>query len=337
MRSQFVADRDSGMMLQALPLYGRIDPRKAQPPPAPTLKYEPASGGAVYYSPLRYPGGKKDLAGFVSAVCRIHGIDGHYVEPYAGGAAIGLQLLLTGQVRKITINDLDRSVYAFWKAITMDPDGFCSRIRRTRISANSWNAAHKVQKNKKHASIRDLGFSTFFLNRTNYSGILNAGMMGGASQASPYGMGCRFDKKTLIDRIKKIAEWKKSIHVSNKDAMDLVSELSVGQGKNTLYYFDPPYYAKGAYLYMNHYKNRHHEEVARTIQKIRRSKWIVSYDNARKITRLYSGYQRKKYSLRHTARSSRFGGEVLFFSKNLRRIDEAVAEIPRRGTDHPRR
>lgn len=271
------------------------------------------------------------MASFVSAVCRVHEIDGHYVEPYAGGAAIGLQLLLTGRMKEITINDLDRSVYAFWKAIMMDPDGFCSRIRDTRISANSWNAAHEVQKNKKYENIMDLGFSTFFLNRTNYSGILNAGMMGGMSQTSPYGIDCRFDKKTLIKRIRKIVEWKRKIHVSNKDAMDLVSDLSEKQGKNTLYYFDPPYYSKGAYLYMNHYKSRHHEDVARAIQKIRRAKWIVSYDNARKITKLYSGYRYKKYSLRHTARSSRLGGEVLFFSKNLSRINEATVEIPRRG------
>ena len=283
----------------------------------------------MYYSPFRYPGGKRKLARFIASVCRIHNIDGHYVEPYAGGAAVGLELLLTDQVKEITINDLDRSVYAFWKSVMMNPEELCSRIQETRIDAESWNAAHEIQKNKRYAKILDLGFSTFFLNRTNYSGILNGGRIGGKSQTGKYGMDARFNKQSLIERIMKISEQKKHIHVHNMDAMDLVARLSEKQSmQNTFYYFDPPYYAKGACLYMNHYKKTDHEDIAKCIQRIRQSKWIVSYDNVPDIKNYYSGRRIQTCSLYHTARSAHLGNEILFFSDNLTRLDEVIMEIP---------
>ena len=285
----------------------------------------------MYYSPLRYPGGKRKLASFVASVCRVHNIDGHYVEPYAGGAAVGLELLLTDQVKEITINDLDRSVYAFWKSVTMNPEEICSRIQKTQINVKNWNAAREIQKNKKHANILDLGFSTFFLNRTNYSGILNAGMLGGKNQTGQYRIDARFNKQNLIERIMRISEQKKHIHVYNMDAMDLVARLSEKQNmQNTLYYFDPPYYAKGAYLYMNHYRKTDHEDIAKCIQRIRHSKWIVSYDDVLEIRNYYSGRHSQPCSLYHTARSARLGNEILFFSDNLTNLDKIVAEIPNR-------
>ena len=251
------------------------------------------------------------------------------MEPYAGGAAVGLNLLFTDQVREITINDLDRSVYAFWKSVITYPEKLCSRIRETKIDVETWNTARKIQKNKKHANVLDLGFSTFFLNRTNYSGILNAGMLGGKSQASQYGIGARFNKQDLIERILRISERRKHIHVYNRDSMDLITWLAKKQNvHNTLYYFDPPYYAKGAYLYMNYYKKTDHEDIAKCIQKIKHAKWIVSYDNVSDIKKYYSGYHSLTYSLAHTARSTRLGNEILFFSDNLDRVDMAVMEIP---------
>ena len=283
----------------------------------------------MYYSPLRYPGGKRKLARFIASVCRIHGIDGHYVEPYAGGAAVGLDLLFTDQVKEITINDLDRSVYAFWKSIMIDPEEICSRIRTTRINVNNWNAAREIQKNKRRADILDLGFSTFFLNRTNYSGILNAGMLGGRNQTGQYRIDARFNKQNLIERIMRISERKKDIHVYNMDAMNLVTWLSEKHGmQNTLYYFDPPYYAKGAYLYMNHYRKIDHEDIAKCIQKIGQSKWIVSYDDVQEIRNYYSERRSEPCSIYHTAKSAHLGNEILFFSDNLTRLDNVVMEIP---------
>jgi DNA adenine methylase len=84
-----------------------------------------------FYSPLRYPGGKNKLAKFVASLCKKNNINGHYIEPYAGGASVALYLLLEGHVKEITINDLDRSVYAFWHSILNETEKFCNKIIET--------------------------------------------------------------------------------------------------------------------------------------------------------------------------------------------------------------
>ena len=70
-----------------------------------------------FYSPLRYPGGKNKLSAFIAKICIDNNINGHYVEPYSGGASVALFLLLEGFVNKITINDKDRAIYAFWYCV----------------------------------------------------------------------------------------------------------------------------------------------------------------------------------------------------------------------------
>jgi len=282
----------------------------------------------MYYSPLRYPGGKRKLANFVKSVCKVNHIDGHYVEPYAGGAGVGLELLLTDTIKEITINDLDRSIYAFWESVVKHPQELCSMIRRARVNVKTWDRAHKIQMDKQHADILELGFSTFFLNRTNYSGIIKGGILGGREQQGVNLIDCRFNKQELIARIMAIAERRKHIHVRNDDAVELISTMPEKDDENTLYYFDPPYYAKGVWLYMNHYDDADHKRLADAIQKIKRARWIVSYDDVNNIRRNYSRYRDHTYTLYHTAKSSRRGREIMFFSDNLAMLDDMIMKVP---------
>ena len=227
-----------------------------------------------FYSPLRYPGGKNKLAKFIVSICKQNNVSGHYVEPYAGGASVALHLLFNGHVKEITINDYDKAIYAFWYSVIYDTDNFCRKIKNVEVTLNNWRKQKKIQDNKdKEKNLLKLGFSTFFLNRTNYSGIIDGGMIGGVSQKSEYKIDCRFNKEELINRIKFIAIHKKYIHLKNMDALDLVRE--VNKNKNTIFYFDPPYYLKGPSLYMNHYSHEDHEKVSREIKKIKNAKWAA--------------------------------------------------------------
>lgn len=271
-----------------------------------------------FYSPLRYPGGKNKLANFIALICKKNNIDGHYIEPYAGGASVALFLLFNGYVTKITINDFDRSIYAFWYSILNDTEKFCRIIKRTEINIKNWKKYKEIQKNKTRVSLFKLGFSTFFLNRTNMSGIINAGVIGGIKQRGKYKMNCRFNKQKLINRIKKIAEHKNKIHVYNLDAIELVKKIQKkSKNTQTIFYFDPPYYIKGSSLYANHYQHDNHNEVSKMIKKIKNSRWIISYDNVQQIKSLYRGFKKIEYSLRYTAHKPKEGNEVLFFDKNL--------------------
>lgn len=272
----------------------------------------------MFYSPLRYPGGKNKLAKFVALVCEKNNINGHYIEPYAGGASVALYLLINGFVKEITINDFDRAIYAFWHSVFNNTEKFCKKIKNTEISIDNWKKFKKIHTNKISADLFDLGFATFFLNRTNHSGVLDGGIIGGVGQKGNYKIDCRFNKEDLIKRIKLLVKYKKNIHLCNLDALKLIDAIQKNsQSQNVIFYFDPPYYLKGPSLYMNHYKSNDHKEVSEKIKTIKNFKWIVSYDNTAQIKKLYFDVRKKEYSFFHTANKIKEGKEILFFSKNL--------------------
>ena len=269
----------------------------------------------MFRSPLRYPGGKNRLAAFIAKICVDQNINGHYVEPYAGGASIALFLLLEGFVEKITINDKDRSIYSLWYCILHRKEELISLIKKTDISLTNWYLQKDIQKNKEAADILELGFSTLFLNRTNRSGIINGGMIGGKKQIGDYKLDCRFNKNVIIQRIENIAKRKEDITLYNVDAMTLIDRVvNLYNSERTILYFDPPYYLKASSLYLNYYDFEDHRKVSDKIKSITNFRWIVSYDNVEEIRNLYADYPKKEYSFNHSAHSSRIGNEILFFS-----------------------
>jgi DNA adenine methylase len=271
----------------------------------------------MFYSPLRYPGGKNKLSAFIAKICIDNNIDGHYVEPYSGGASVALFLLMEGFVEKITINDRDRSIYAFWHSVLNKTEQLCEKIENAKLTIVEWKKQKAFQTNKKNADLLDLGFSTFYLNRTNRSGIINAGVMGGIKQTGNYLMDCRFNKTELIQRIKNIASNKKNIRLYKKDAVKLIDKIEEAQNDNIVFYFDPPYYLKASTLYMNHYEDKNHKKVSDKIKSIQNIKWIVSYDNVPEIQKLYAECPKKEFSFKHTAYEIREGNEIMFFSDNI--------------------
>lgn len=275
----------------------------------------------MLYSPLRYPGGKNKLAQFLAQVCIDHKIDSHYVEPYAGWASVALYLLIEWHVERITINDLDRSIYAFWHCVLYETEKFCRKIQRTEITIENWRKQKEVQKKKGKAKLFDLGFSTFFLNRTNRSGILRAWAIWGLKQEWDYRIDCRFNKTELISRIRKIAECKDKITLCNLDAIELIHKMSQeSNNSKTIFYFDPPYYIHGESLYVNHYIHKDHEEISNAIAKIDNIHWIVSYDNTPEIETIYNWVPEDrtiKYSFNHSAYKAREWKEIIFSSKNI--------------------
>ncbi len=272
----------------------------------------------MFYSPLRYPGGKNKLSAFIAKICIDNNINGHYVEPYSGGASVALFLLIEGFVDKITINDRDRSIYAFWYSVLNKTNELCELIETAELTISEWKKQKDIQTNKKTVDLLTLGFSTFYLNRTNRSGIINGGVMGGVEQNGNYLMNCRFNKVELIQRIRLIAKHKKNIRLYRKDAIKLIDKIQQeANSENVVFYFDPPYYLKASTLYMNHYENKNHKKVSEKIKAIQNIKWIVSYDNVPEIKELYADCDKKEFSFKHTAYESRIGKEIIFFSDNL--------------------
>lgn len=275
----------------------------------------------MFYSPLRYPGGKNRLAPLFAETCRLNRICGHYIEPYCGGASVALSLVIGGVVERATINDMDRSIYAFWYSVLNYTDKLCSKIESTEITVDEWRAQKSVQKRKGRIDLLSLGFSTLYLNRTSHSGVLNGGVIGGFDQKSDYKLDCRFNRESTVEKIRTIAMEKKRIRVTNKDALQLLVKGTPGErGDNVLFYLDPPYFEKGARLYMNHYNLPQHQAVANAVRALD-SNWVVSYDNVAEIRNVYSwvgSQQSITYTLNHNVRSPRAGNEVMYFSESLK-------------------
>ena len=270
-----------------------------------------------YHSPLRYPGGKTKLTEYVKALFRHNKLmDGHYVEPYAGGASIALELVIQEFASHVHINDIDPSVWAFWHSVLNDSENLCSKISNTAVNMTSWFEQKEIQKNKKSVDTLALGFSTFFLNRTNRSGILKAGVIGGKNQDGNFKIDARFKKEELIRRIELISENRSKISLYNLDAIELLSDIVPKLPKKTLVYLDPPYYIKGGDLYEHHYKHDDHAAVARAALAITQH-CMVSYDDVPQIRELYKDFQSVSYSLNYCAQNRYRGTEAIFLDNSL--------------------
>lgn len=271
-----------------------------------------------FYSPLRYPGGKGKVVDCVKSILRENSLlDCTYVEPYVGGGSVALGLLFDEYVSKIIINDKDRSIYAFWYSVLKDTSALCAKILETPTTIDSWHEQKEIQKDKGQVNLLNLGFSTFFLNRTNRSGILKAGVIGGLQQTGNYLINARYNKEDLINRIQRIADYKDRIEVCNVDAADLVTKLSKESSNKMFYYLDPPYYKNGKGLYMNYYKDSDHKSIAEVITNMQHCAWIVSYDKVEFIEKLYAKYRQVPFELNYSVANGHRGTEIMIFSDKL--------------------
>jgi DNA adenine methylase len=268
-----------------------------------------------YYSPLRYPGGKTILFPFLVKKIEESGLrDVTYVEPYAGGAGAALALLMNEVVDHIVINDLDKAIYAFWRSAIFETDRFIKKIEHTPVTVKEWRKQKAIYENKRSKRF-DLGFATFFLNRTNRSGILNGGPIGGLDQTGKWKIDARYNKKALSKRIREIAEYKGRITVTNEDGVDVISRYL--RKKNTFIYLDPPYYEKAADLYLNIFEQKDHARLAKKLNAHPDATWLLTYDNQPEIRKLYTDRTVVDFSLSYNAYESRRGEELMILSDAL--------------------
>lgn len=266
-------------------------------------------------SPLRYPGGKGQMYDYIVELMYKNGLIGcNYVEPFAGGAGVALRLLQDGYVNNISINDYDRSIYAFWYSILYTTDEFIRKIQGTEVNITEWHIQKHVQVNKDDASLFDLGFSTFFLNRTNRSGILKAGPIGGFDQEGKYKIDCRYNKERLVALILQINQQRDNIELSNIDANELIQNANK---EESFWFIDPPYYQKGKDLYINFFCHDDHQDLSETIDiYLERVPFIITYDICESIYEFYKHLNCEISSLNYSVQTKKKSGEYMFY-KNL--------------------
>lgn len=267
-------------------------------------------------TPLRYPGGKSQLAPFVADLLRANDLlGGVYAEPYAGGAGLALRLLFSGQVNEVWLNDIDAGIYNFWHSVLNDTDHLCEKIERTPVTIDEWHRQRGVLSGNAGSAV-EIGFATLFLNRTNRSGIISGGVIGGKSQQGSYRLDCRFNRAELVAKVRRIASYGDVVKLSQLDARVCITKWAEAMPPRGLLNIDPPYYAKGHDLYTNFYKPGDHETVARVIRKLK-CRWMLTYDDVPEIERLYAGLPIYRKALMYSAQVKRRANELLVLSPRL--------------------
>lgn len=217
----------------------------------------------------------------------------------------------------IIINDFDRSIYAFWHSVLHETEAICRLIQDTPVTMTEWRQQRALQQLKTDLPLLELGFSTFFQNRTNRSGIIKGGVIGGVNQDGNWKIDARYNKPDLIKRIERIAQYRNRIQLFNLDAYDLIQQIRGTLPARSLIYFDPPYYVKGRELYANHYRHQDHADIAQVISNIEERHWLVSYDKHQVISELYADFRQHTYSLNYSAAKPNQGEEIMVFSDRL--------------------
>lgn len=253
-------------------------------------------------SPLRYPGGKTKIYNNIRQLIVANGFnDRIYVEPYAGGFGVGIALLEDNIIEQAIMNDFDIHVYHFWDAVLHQTNALINLIQNTPVTLDERLRQKEIYSNEESTPLLD-GFSTLFLNRVNYSGVLFAGPLGGNSQSSAYPIGCRFNKDKIIERIQIVASFENRLRLYHRDACELIVDLVSQNPHNLFFNIDPPYVIKGKSLYSEYYTEENHRNLEQIIhENLQGIPWIVTYDDCDLVREIYQNYLIREYGIFHSA------------------------------------
>lgn len=268
-------------------------------------------------SPLRYPGGKSDFIPIVDKIIRLQYFQNlPFYEPYAGSAAISLGLLGAGTIKHATILEKDVLLYAFWKCVFERNDDLVNRFSELPITLETWHRLHPLLKiaEVNDDNLVDVGVAGLFFNRSNFSGILHGGPIGGKGQLSEYKIDCRTNKTDLISRIITLGNLSNRVTVEHGDALELISRHKLK--RKVFFYIDPPYFEKGDKLYRHYYKLSDHKRLAELLKKVK-FPWLLSYDPHHVIEFLYEDLYVRKHVFKYSVRQPKNNDELLISNFEL--------------------
>lgn len=294
-----------------------------------------------WISPLRYPGGKGRMAGYLGDIFvqQAGQMDIEiWVEPFAGGAGAGLTLLDSGIVSELWLTELHPPLAAFWRAVCHQGDELAARIAVSAATLRTWEESQAVlaahQRGQQFADL-DLGFAAFFVNRCARSGIMapNVGPIGGKHQSGRWTIGSRYNAPALAQRILHVHSLASRIRITEGDALRAIADLaSSGIEDEIVLLVDPPYLVEGNRLYTNGLGEEEHQELARILASCP-SRWMLTYDDQSVVAQdLYPNHRILSYSIPHTANRQRTAREYAVFSDDLW-IDPDAVPL-NRGTAH---
>lgn len=249
-------------------------------------------------NPLRYPGAKRSLSNYIDELLQANNLQNcRFYEPYAGSAAVGLELLQRNIIGTLVLCEKDILISALWACVFNQTDELCDLIQATPITIETWHelAPYRRVEHENEYPLIELAFAGLFFNRTNFSGIINANPIGGINQTSKYKIDCRFNKGKIIEIIQRLGQYRNRVEVHHADALEFMKGQQHYFLRETCFaYFDPPYYEKGSKIYRFYYHNQDHINLCKYVSNVQHLDWLISYDDAPFICSLY-GDTRAQY------------------------------------------
>lgn len=256
---------------------------------------------------IRYPGSKEKIARqIVKVLLRDEslehllekratlwddGVSWEYREPFFGAGAVGFRLLGRLPLNcSIWLNDIDYGIVCLWKSARDVPKELCERIEAFTPHVDHYYA-FKESDGSRDMDVVTTGFRKLALHQMSFSGLgaVSGGPLGGKEQSKKgYPVDCRWSAANLIAavwRLHDILKAFRKLRITCKDFAECFTE----NGRQTLLYCDPPYYAKGPSLYKHSMTDADHERLAQECRSTQH-RWAVSYDAAPEILALYAGF-----------------------------------------------
>ncbi len=253
------------------------------------------------YSPFRFPGGKTWFYPFAKMWMQKQRAK-VLVEPFAGGASIGMTAAIENWVEKVVLVELDKQIATVWECILSGRGGELAELI---LGFELNNSNVDLQLCNDSTDIVQRALATLILNRINHGGILTSGS--GRLKFGEAGKGIlsRWYPKTLNDRILKIDYHKNKFDLFQSDGIKKIEQYSFN--RDTVFFIDPPYTIAGKRLYDHHQID--HSKLFNTLHNIS-NKFLLTYDDTPFIVDLVNKYNfeyekilmttthhRKKYEL----------------------------------------
>lgn len=255
------------------------------------------------------------MSGLLRQIRKVNGLGAHEIaEPFAGGAGASLSLLFQEDTPKVHLNDADQAIHDFWWTLVNRPEPFLEMLDTVSVDIDEWYRQRATYRDAKKVSRLRRGFSAFFLNRCNRSGIImNGGPIGGIEQHGKWKIDARFNKPDLRRRCEKVSEYRDRISISGADGIAFIDRLDPA---SVLFFIDPPYFVKGSLLYLNLLDAGYHATLASKLRGMAEAAWVVTYDDCPEIRDLYQGWANiRPFALRYAAAERRSGSEILISPK----------------------
>ena len=192
-------------------------------------------------SPFRYPGGKSRLRATVISWMRGLGFrPTHFVEPFAGGASVGLAVAELDLADHVTLAEIDPDVAAVWQVILNgQADAFARRIRNFSLSHES---ATEVVGKKPNDTLAK-AFRCLLLNRISRAGIMAPGSGWLNQGENGNGIHSRWYPETLAQRVESTHALRAKLTFDPRDGLEVLRSFSTKP--RAIAFVDPPYVVKG--------------------------------------------------------------------------------------------